>query len=368
MLKPQTLRVLASGVDTLQFSARGELRSDVVRDLERWRDLAKAEGGRAPVTLWRTGTPFLVKDHGARGYSFVLTSDDMDITACSGKHFPPVRVELRSAFLHSMGPGPAVARVVEILTKDFFVSEPELLASRVDLYADLQGWELEDTDRRRFITPATFRKTHYEAAVHQGRRLSGFQFGKDEVLARVYDKTLELTKSGKRWVWDIWGDAVDEERPVWRLEFQFKRETVKRFQFADAAEVLWGLQDLWHYATSTWMSYRSPTGDARERRWPVDPAWDEVRKIEIVPSMTGLVRRREKELSEERTLRLMQGCLTSLAALHGCWTFAEAWERARPLVAAQFEERGRSFAALARDKAARRIGISVLDGDVEDAA
>ena len=283
----QTLRVLSMGVDTLVFSALGELRADVLDDLERWRAQARVEDGRlARVTLPRSGAPFLAKDHGARGYAYVLTSGDMDVTACSGNDFPPVRVELRSSFLHSMTPGPAVARVVEILTKDFFVREPELLASRVDVYADLQGWDLGPGDMGRFITPATFRKGHYETDVHQGRRLSGFQFGKSELVARVYDKTLELTKSGKRWVWDIWGDAVDPERPVWRLEFEFKREAVKRFQFANANEVLWGLQDLWHYATSSWLSYRTPTADARERRWPVDPTWEQVRAIEIVPTMT----------------------------------------------------------------------------------
>lgn len=86
---------------------------------------------------------------------------------------------------------------MEILTKDFFVREPELLVSRVDLYADLQGGDLGPGDMRWFITTATFRKEHYESAVHQDRRLSGFQFGKSELVARVYDKTLELTKSGK---------------------------------------------------------------------------------------------------------------------------------------------------------------------------
>ncbi|MGH7921729.1 MAG: hypothetical protein ACREQM_17570 [Candidatus Dormibacteraceae bacterium] len=220
----------------------------------------------------------------------------------------------------------------------------------------------------RFITPATFRKGHYESDVHQGRRLSGFQFGKSELVARVYDKTLELTKSGKRWMWDVWGPAVNPNRSVWRLEFELKRAAIKRFQFTDAAEVLWGLQDLWHYATWSWLSYRTPTADERERRWPVDPIWEEVRSIEIEPTMIGLIPRREKELSEERTLRLMQGCLTSLGALHGWWGFGEAWDRARPLVAAQFEERGRSFTAMAREKAARRIGVTVLQGAAEDVA
>ena len=84
--------------------------------------------------------------------------------------------------------------------------------------------------------------------------------------------------------------------------------------------------------------------------------------------MTGLVRQREKEFSEEGTLRLLQGCLTSIGALRGWWAFDEAWERPRPLVAAQVEERGRSFSDMAREKAARRIGVTVLDGAGEDVA
>lgn len=54
--------------------------------------------------------------------------------------------------------------------------------------------------------------------------------------------------------------------------------------------------------------------------------------------------------------------------IHGWWAFGEAWERARPLVVAQFEERGRSFTAMAREGAARRIGVTVLEGAVEDIA
>ena len=115
----------------------------------------KTAGGRG-WTLPRSGTPFIAKDHGARGYSYVLTSDDMAVTACSGKDRAAGRAALGlSAF---DDPGPAVARVVEILTKDFFVREPELLVSRVDLYADLQGGDLGPGDMRWFITTATFRK------------------------------------------------------------------------------------------------------------------------------------------------------------------------------------------------------------------
>jgi hypothetical protein len=74
-----------------------------------------------------------------------------------------------------------------------------------------------------------------------------------------------------------------------------------------------------------------------------------------------LIPKRNQELDEERTLRLMQGCLSSLGALHGWYSFDEAWEGSRSLVAGEFEARGRPFARMAREKGARRLPVSVLD-------
>jgi hypothetical protein len=159
---------------------------------------------------------------------------------------------------------------------------------------------------------------------------------------------------------------VDPERPVWRIEFQYKRDLVKSFRFCDLSELLWGLQDMWQHATHTWLNYRTPTSDARERRWPVDPVWEDVRAVEIVPRICGLIPKRNRELDEDRTLRLMQGCLSSLGALRGWFSFEEAWEGSRPLVAAQFDERGRPFARMVREKASHRLPVSVLEGGIED--
>lgn len=360
-MSKRKLRVLTSGVDNIYFSAHGDLRAGVLEDLERWRDQAKAEGERVRVNLWRTGTPFLVKEHGARGYSYLLASDDMDLMVGAGRNFPPMRVKLRSAFLHSMTEVPAVARVVEILGKDFLVGDPDLQASRIDLYADVQGWPIVEADLGRFVTRAKLRGLYREELILDGRRLTGFRFGRAALMARIYDKTVEIERSGKRWMRDIWGAGLDPEQPVWRLEFQFKRELIKSFQFDGPTQVLWGMQDFWHYATHKWLTYRTPTR-TRARRWSIAPIWKEVQGIEIAPQMTGLVRQREKELSEERTARLMQGCLTSLGALNGWSTFGEAWQGALPLVAAEFDEGGRDFAAKVREKAAHRIGVTVIDG------
>jgi hypothetical protein len=62
----------------------------------------------------------------------------------------------------------------------------------------------------------------------------------------------------------------------------------------------------------------------------------------------------------------MQGCLSSLGALRGWYSFEDAWEGSQPLVAAQFEERGRPFGRMVREKAARRLPMTVLEAGARD--
>ncbi|MBO0690137.1 MAG: hypothetical protein J2P40_11290 [Candidatus Dormibacteraeota bacterium] len=93
---------------------------------------------------------------------------------------------------------------------------------------------------------------------------------------------------------------------------------MRSFRLGALSELLSGLQDMWRHVTHTWLNYRTPTADARERRWPVDSIWQDVRAVEMVPMVCGLGPKRNQELDEERTLQLIQGCLSSLGALVDC--------------------------------------------------
>ncbi len=53
-----------------------------------------------------------------------------------------------------------------------------------------------------------------------GARLTGFTFGKGDLVARIYDKTVEIQRRGVSWLPDLWGKDGDD-RSVWRLEFQY---------------------------------------------------------------------------------------------------------------------------------------------------
>jgi hypothetical protein len=336
-------KVLSSGVDTLHLSARGTLDEAVMADVEAARDQAREEG--EPARFEVPGGAFLVRGHGARFYHHLLNSSDLDLKLGAGENFPSAVAELRSSFLHAVGPVAAVERVSDVLS-GFHQGSPRLSVSRVDLYADVQGLVLDVDDLRRFVTRARDRGLYSpEGEVWaSGRRTTGFRFGRGGVIGRIYDKSIEVEVSGKGWMWDVWGPDVDRDLPIWRVEFECKREFLHSYQFVGVDDTLAALQDLWLYLTDDWLSLRSRTRDQRERRWPVDPIWERVHGIQIAPGLCGVVRRRIAELQEERTLSLMQGCLTSLAALHGWREFGQAWAMSRPLVSAQFEKRGRPFA------------------------
>jgi hypothetical protein len=49
---------------------------------------------------------------------------------------------------------------------------------------------------------------------------------------------------------------------------------------------------------------------ARERRWPVDPLWREVQAVTISPAVSGVVRRRLHQATEERLVQGLQGYLS----------------------------------------------------------
>src|SRR5215472_11739982 len=85
-----------------------------------------------------------------------------------------------------------------------------------------------------------------------GDRLTGLMFGRDALVARLYDKTQEIRRRGISWLPDLWG--IDTQSgPVWRLEFQFRRKVLVEFDLRGVEDTLASLQDLWRYGVSDWL-------------------------------------------------------------------------------------------------------------------
>jgi hypothetical protein len=205
------LRVLASGVDTLQLSARGGVRAELWDALEAAKRQAQAEEAAAPFDFPAAVRASLVKPYGLRGYTYWtywLASPDCELLLGWSERFPAALVQLHSAGLHSLGVERAVDLVEGLLRVEVFASVPELVVSRVDVYTDAIGWDLELADLDRFVCRGRSRRgfVERELTFASGRRLTGFMFGRDALVARLYDKTAEIALRGVTWLHDLWGE------------------------------------------------------------------------------------------------------------------------------------------------------------------
>ena len=368
---------MSSGVDTLHVSMRGRVRPELWELGQEAQQQAK-NGDPEPVELGDTGQVFNVRGHGIRGYGLWMSSRDWELMLTQSEKFPAALAQLHSAYLHSMGVAPAVRLVEETLRRAVLTGAEPLGVSRLDLYADVQGWPLDLYDLDRFVTRARVRRGFLDGdeeipaagegdqVFAMGRRVTGFVFGTgSSLLCRIYDKTREIRRRKETWLVDLWGQPVADE-PVWRIEFQIRRPVLVDHGLRTVDEVLDGLQDLWRYCTTKWLTYRARRPERRERRWPVDPSWEEVREIRISPTECGVIRRRVGEADQLQLVQGLGGYATSLAALEGWSGLQETLERVGPILARYLDSRGRTWEAEVARKRARRMSVTGwLDDDQE---
>ena len=377
--------VLSAGVDTLVASVPEGLTIDRLAEALEHRGMAQDSAETAVWEIPGTDRNFEVLPHGFRRYAACLKSPAMQVrVGPEDPERPPVVIEWRSAFLHQVGAelaveegeriaayfcpvlaeggGPCVNPQHTLAAASAGMPGRGLTASRVDLYVDTQGWEPGHAELRRFVTRGAHRRVFEEPRqLHQqGRQVSGFTFGRGAVMCRIYNKTLQLTKKGDTWPMELW-HGWDSERPVWRVEFQFRREALKDFQvdgehLHSVADVLAMRQALWEYATE-WLSLRMPTEDSNNSRWPIDPVWEELSQVPIGSPCAELVRKRMRETEERRLIALFAGCASSLAARGYGRSLPDTVRRAIPAAERHLSRDGRTFEHVAARKRERVLDL-----------
>src|SRR5262249_47683999 len=183
-----------------------EMRAQLEREKEAAQVAAIAGHVHCPDWLGARVLP-----NGARGgYGLLLETEDFAVKLL-GKGIPNrpgIYVELRSYFLHMHPQGPAgaceaaIAWVRTHLLADLdqqlmqqLVSFASARLSRADIHIDWQGGYAPSLanvpdDLRRFIRPGKTKWGFYGS----GHRPTGYTFGKGDVQARVYNKSIEATE------------------------------------------------------------------------------------------------------------------------------------------------------------------------------
>jgi hypothetical protein len=345
---------VAAGVDTLYLAVRGELDDAVLNVLTALRD--SGDDDATTFSLDEQDGFVQLRPHGWRGYPLWLSSPRYELMLGAARPFPVAYVQLHSEYIHTVGVEDAAARVTGLLARRFFRRDQPMMVtpSRIDVYADVQGWEPGPDDYARFVCRAVGRRQYDEPSqMHGGgKRLTGFTFGRGDVVARIYNKTVELRGRGQDWPLAVWSGG-DPDAEVWRVEFQYRRGALTSMGLRSLPAALEARQGLWDYGTG-WLSLRAPSGNAARRNWPVAPVWDALRRVVIGSPCSPLVRERVRRANE---LRLMQGLAGYVSALAASWnvqSLSGAMSWAEPRLQMYFDERGVDFGQLVRTKRSRR--------------
>jgi hypothetical protein len=278
---------LCSGVDALYLSGRSELSPLLFEVLEERRQSAEAADEPQPLLL--AGEVFFVEPRSFGKYRYRLAHPSGLFGVTTSDKLPSFYVQPYAEFLHGAGPTAVL---------DFFDRAGEFLAggpvhwaaSRLDLFCDVQGWNLHGDDRARFVCRADDLDLRERRAAFGG--LNFGQRSTNTVYARIYDKTLQIDKKGLDWWPVIWGDRYDRSQPVLRVEFQIGRQGLTEYGVDTPTEALELAGPIWANVTESWLTYRTPTADETRSRWPVTPEWQGIQRATLRSDAIGVERTR----------------------------------------------------------------------------
>lgn len=325
---------LSSGVDALYLSGRAEPSAELLERLEIAKQLAQERD--EPVEFILGDVLFQLSPFNWRMYTYSLEHSWGRLGIRKKGAMPELRVQTRAEALHGVSPGSVV---------DFFdwlasegVGQVEWSVNRIDLYVDVQGWALTPEIGRRFVARSKQLVTYTDGDV-----CTGFQFGNRKsngFFGRLYDKTADIARTGSDWMKDSWGERYNPALPVYRMEFEIRRDAIRQFQVVAPADVLAAVADMWRYCTHDWLRLCVPTGDETRSRWPLDPSWEVVQHASLRQEELGLarVRARKGAASLARVIPQLVGYLVAFAALVGTRTLSETLS-ALPLHVAAYEQR-----------------------------
>jgi hypothetical protein len=223
---------------------------------------------------------FALKPYGKSPYAFVLSNRHFEVRLGENMH-PSCHVQYRSEGLWKTGVGELTKRF-ETWCRSMALQplKPEIV-SRVDWSFDYH-LPVVDFDSDDFVTRAA-KKATWE----QHNAVQTVQFGRGEIVLRVYDKVAEIEQqSDKAWFFELWG----MRQKVWRIEFQVRGERLKEGGIRTLENLQDYQADLLHLLATSHTTLRRPNGDGNRSRWSLHPLWQDLQAQILAMPRTGLGR------------------------------------------------------------------------------
>lgn len=259
-----SITVLASGIDTMEASYPGTVSDTFLGELEVLRSRAQELDTPQPYPI--EDFDFSVQPHGLKAFRYLLTCPEAHVRIARGERLPSAFIRLSAYGLALHGARPLYDALTLGLADALGLSGSRL--SRLDVAIDFQGFAPTDLAGTRFICPAEFRPIYPNA-----EKPETYQFGKGNIVVRLYNKTREIVVSGKTWVragWEV-NPAYDPSLDVWRLEVQLRRQALRELGCPTPEDAFERLDELTSHGLS-WCDLRT-IGPGSSDTWERHPIW-----------------------------------------------------------------------------------------------
>ncbi|MES9691088.1 replication initiation factor [Bacillus toyonensis] len=341
--------MIVKGIDTVEFGL--ELSGYFENFKEFWEVLSSMKNeaqdtGRereininnVNLKVHRKGIPF---------YEYQLSCDDFLIYFMDQPvlNTPPIKVRFLSSYLWSFGFQGAVERFYKWF--ECFKGEINCTkVSRIDICVDTDEIEFLEEDIGQIVTRAKGKTKHFvNDEYYNGRNFSGFTIGRGQpLLGRIYNKTLEIKTSQKTWFHQVWKEkSWNEEKDVWRVEFQIRRKGLKEFGVNSLEEFINEEDGIWMYLTTKWLTLKIPTEDANQTRWEVSQKWLVIQKAYINQDTSLAVRERVKIGNTAQLLDQVTGLFITIGALNNHVDIESTMEMAKQWLEDKLQKNDTTF-------------------------
>lgn len=262
------MKLLLSGLDTVECAYY--LRSGGISNLDfdairEQRESIRQSKFPDSGVLRLGDTDFLLSPNGSKsGYPFIISNQDCSIQFGEFNE-PNFFVKFSSFALWNKGAKYLHEWFLNWAGSLGYMSVRAEGLSRVDFAFDYHLDNI-DFDEDSFVSAADKDSQH-----RRNGNVQTFTLGRGDVVLRVYNKSDEIVESsGKYWLHSLWQGQTEN---VWRVEWQVRKEVLKRFGLRTFSDLFEGYGDVLRYLVSEHTTLRTKTGDSNRSRWPLHPLW-----------------------------------------------------------------------------------------------